>query len=128
MNHVPLRDDVVLDSGAVTFLAGRSARARALRRSFKRAPIVLSVTLLECLPPAPRDAEVNKFLKTCRIVTDVPLWMVRSAARARHNAGVGSPFDALVAAYSQSAVVVTSDKKDFVALASQLIDVTVITI
>jgi hypothetical protein len=121
---------VVLDSGAVTFFAEGSARADALLAELRKygAPVVLSPTLLECLPAPPQDANVNRFLKRCRIEQVVPVQTVRLAALARHRAGRGSALDALVVAFGAECTVVTGDRDDFRALAAHVPDVTVVTI
>lgn len=121
----------ILDSGAVTFLAGGSSRAQSAHKRILRvgSPLVLSPTLLECLPPAPRDANVNRYLKQCQIVTEIPERLVRLAVMARHEAGKGSALDALVTAYALGGgAVVTGDLDDFTALAAHLPDVTVLPI
>lgn len=121
---------IVLDSGAVTFLAQASSRAEQLLSNVRRygSPRVLSPTLLECLPAAPRDARVNQFLKHCHIITDIPVGLVRVANMARREAGRGSALDALVVACAVGGAVITGDRDDFKALAAHLPDVTVVTI
>jgi predicted nucleic acid-binding protein len=120
---------VVLDSGAVSFLAGRSARAQHLLAGIRHHRlIVLSVTLVECLPLGGRAAVVNRFLRNCT-VTDVPETLARDAARLRGLARAGSAADALVVAAAQGrAGVITGDRADLNALAAHARDVTVIAI
>lgn len=84
---------VVLDSGAVSQLAGR-------------------------------DANANRFLKTCDIVAVVPESLARRAALLRRLARRGSAVDALVVAFAEpGGTVLTSDPGDLDALAAHSDDV-----
>ena len=110
---------LVLDSGAISRLAERSSRALALLRSLRAAqlwpPVVPSMALVESLQGHPgRDANVNRFLKTCLVDTQVPVELARRAARLRRLAGRGSAVDALlVAAAEPTGTVLTGDAEDF---------------
>lgn len=114
---------LVLDSGAVSHLAERSKRAAALILTLRDEglwpPAVPSVVLVECLQgDAGRDAETNRFLKTCDIVEELPESLARRAAQLRRRARKGSAVDALVVAFAEPAgTVLTSDAKDLGALA-----------
>jgi predicted nucleic acid-binding protein len=115
-------NQIVLDSSAVTFLASKSQRAALLAdklRAYGKL-VVLSITLAECVPPPPKDAEVNRFLKDCKVNLEMPEMVARRASLARYRAGQGSAIDALVAAYAVGGAVVTGDRGDFEALAAHL--------
>jgi hypothetical protein len=63
---------------------------------------VPSVVLLESLTGRQRtDAPVNRFLKTCGIVADLPELLARRAAALRAHAGRGSAVDAIVVAMAE---------------------------
>lgn len=115
---------LVLDSGAVSRLAGRSRAAAALLLALREAglwpPVVPSVVLAECLEGhAGRDVAENKFLKTCDIVEEVPELLARRAALLRRRARRGSAVDALVVALAEpEGTVLTSDPPNLEALAS----------
>jgi predicted nucleic acid-binding protein len=120
----------VLDSGAVSYLADPKRRAQAAMTWVRAggSPLVLSMTLVECLQGGPPDAPTNLFLKQCEIVETLPEQLARDAARLRHRAGRGSAVDALVVAFARGRVVVTGDQKDISALAGEANDVQVVTI
>jgi hypothetical protein len=107
---------LVLDSGGVSRLAERTTRSLALLRSLREAelwpPIVLTVVLIECLQGhAGRDANVNRFLKTCVIEGTVAEQLTRRAARLRRLAGRGSAVDAVVVAAAEpGGTVLTADR------------------
>jgi predicted nucleic acid-binding protein len=123
------RDGVLLDSGAVTFFASNSGRARSVGRALPGfAPMVLSITLAECLRGSPGDARTNRFLKDCTVVETVPESIARDAARIRTLASRGSAIDALMVAYAEGGTVITGDRDDFLALAAHIPDVTVVVI
>ena len=116
---------VVLDSGAVSQLARRSRDALALIVALREEglwpPTVPAVVLVECLQGhAGRDANANRFLKTCDIVDAVP----ESLALLRRLARRGSAVDALVVAFAEpGGTVLTSDPGDLDALAAHADDV-----
>jgi predicted nucleic acid-binding protein len=122
---------LVLDSGGVTRLAERSRDALALILAFREEglwpPRVPSVVLVECLQGhAGRDANENRFLKTCEIAQVVPESVARRAALLRRLARRGSAVDALVVAFAEpGGTVLTSDPGDLEALASHAVDVVI---
>jgi predicted nucleic acid-binding protein len=115
---------LVLDSGAISRLAERSTRALALLRSLRAAqlwpPVVPSVVLVESLQGDPgRDANVNRFLKTCIVDDKIPIELARRAAHLRRLAGRGSAVDALLVAVAEpDGAVLTGDAEDLQALAA----------
>jgi predicted nucleic acid-binding protein len=120
---------LVLDSGGVTRLAERSRDSLALIFAFREQglwpPKVPSVVLVECLQGhAGRDANENRFLKTCDIAQAIPEAVARRAALLRRLARRGSAVDALVVAMAEpGGTVLTSDPKDLEALAIHAQDV-----
>ncbi len=122
---------LVLDSGAVSRIAERSRYAVALIRSLREEglwpPVVPSVVLVECLQGhGGRDANENRFLKTCDIVEEVSETIARRAALLRRRAMRGSAVDALVVAMAEpDGAVLTSDPRDIEALAASAEGVTV---
>ncbi|MBK7926999.1 MAG: hypothetical protein IPJ98_05710 [Bryobacterales bacterium] len=78
------------------------------------------MVLAECLQGhAGRDANENRFLKTCEIAEAVPESVARRAALLRRLARRGSPVDALVVAFAElGGTVLTSDPDDLEALAA----------
>lgn len=90
-------------------------------------PRVPSVVLVECLRGhAGRDANENRFLKTCEIAQAIPESVARRAALLRRLAHRGSAVDALVVAFAEpGGTVLTSDVKDLEALANHADDVVV---
>jgi predicted nucleic acid-binding protein len=122
---------LVLDSGAVTRLAGRSGRAAALVAAFRAEdlwpPVVPSVVLAECLTgEGSRDAEQHRFLRTCEVAEAVPVSLARRAAWLRARARTGSAVAALVTAAAEpGGTVLTGDPADLRALAGYASDVTI---
>jgi predicted nucleic acid-binding protein len=115
---------LILHSGAVSRLAERSRESLALIIAFREEglwpPKVPSVVLVECLRGhAGRDANENRFLKTCEIAQGVPESLARRAAELRRLARRGSAVDALVVAIAEpGGTVLTSDPNDLEALAT----------
>jgi hypothetical protein len=115
---------LVLDSGGVTRLAERSRESLALIVAFREQglwpPKVPSVVLVECLQGhAGRDANENRFLKTCEISQAIPESVARRAALLRRLARRGSAVDAVVVALAEpGGTVLTSDPRDLEALAN----------
>lgn len=122
---------LVLDSGGVTALAQRTAetaaRIRLLQKEGLWPPLVPSVVLVECLQGhAGRDAFVNRLLKTCDVLENIPESLARRAAQLRRLARKGSAVDALVVALAEPhGAAITSDPEDLGALASHANDVTI---
>lgn len=122
---------LVLDSGAVSFLAGRSRRSSALVAVLTGEglwpPVVPSPVLIECLQGDPgKDASTNRLLKSCEILEEVDTRLARRAAWLRAKAQRGSAVDALVVAAAEPAgSVLTTDAADLGALASGAFGVTV---
>ena len=116
---------LVLDSGAVSALASRStwslARIRALVRAGLWPPTVPTVVLVESLVGRPdRDANANRFLKTCDVAEILVEPRARRAAGLRAAARRGSSVDAIVIATAEPAgTVLTSDVADLTALAAR---------
>ena len=123
---------LVLDSGGVSHLAERSPHAAALILALRQEglwpPLVPSDALVECLEGhAGRDANENRFLKTCDIVEAVAESLARRAALLRRRARRGSAVDAIVVALAEpGGAVLTSDPDDLHALASHAEQVKVV--
>ena len=65
------------------------------------------------------DANTNRMLKTCDIVTELPEAIARRAAQLRFRAKRGSAVDAVVVATAEpGGSVLTGDREDLRALAS----------
>ena len=118
---------VVLDSGAVTRLAGRDRRSVARIGSMKRQgiwpPVVPSVVLTECVTGRQSvDALTNRFLKGCEIEERLPARIARNAGRLRDRTGRASQIsavDAVVVAMAEpDGIVLSTDTKDLSALAA----------
>ncbi len=115
---------LVLDSGGVSRLSARTKTAAALIRSLVDhelwPPIVPTVVLVESLQgDAGRDANSNRFLKTCIIEPEVSEATARRAAQLRRLARAGSAVDALLVAIAEpGGTVVTGDRADLEALAA----------
>jgi hypothetical protein len=122
---------LILDSAAVSALAKRSRDALALIVALREEglwpPRVPSVVLVECLQgDAGRDANENRFLKTCEIADAIPESLARRAAVLRRLARRGSAVDALVVALAEpGGTVLTSDPEDLEALAAHADDVVI---
>ncbi len=122
---------LVLDSGGVSRLARRHQDTAALIAVLKRdglwPPLVPSVVLAESISGRQRvDANVNRFIKTCDIVEELPERIARRAGALRALAGQGSAVDAIVVATAEpDGTVLTGDLKDFQALASHANNVSV---
>lgn len=122
---------LLLDSGGLSRLSRAHQRTAALIRVFERdgiwPPVVPSVVLAESLSGRQRtDAAVNRFLKACIIVEEVPEALARRAGALRARARCGSAVDALVVAMAEpGGTVLTGDIEDFSALAHYADDVRV---
>jgi hypothetical protein len=115
---------LVLDSGGVSRLARRRQDSAALIAVFKRdglwPPVVPSAVLAESITGRQRsDANINRFLKTCDIIEELPERLARRAGALRAFARQGSAVDAIVVALAEpGGAVLTSDLKDLRALAT----------
>jgi hypothetical protein len=75
---------------------------------------------------AARDANTNRFLKTCIVEAQVTPAVARRAAELRRRARTGSAVNALVVALAEpGGTVLTGDKADIEALAAHARDVSV---
>ena len=125
---------LVLDSGAVSRLSGRTKAALSLVRAMSGAglwpPAVPTVVLVESLHgDARRDANVHRFLKTCLIDTSVSVPVAKRAAELRRRARTGSAVDAIVVASAEpGGTVLTGDRADIEALAAYADGVDVIVV
>lgn len=114
---------LVLDSGGVSRLAERTSRTVALVRELRAAglwpALVPAPVLVECLTGrAGRDAQANRLLTGCDVVTDLPQALARRCAHLRYAARRGSAVDAVVVGVAEpDGVVLTSDPRDLGALA-----------
>lgn len=115
---------LVLDSGAVTRLAGRNQHSLALIQALRRAdlwqPVVPTMELVESLEGGACDVNTNRFLKSCLIRSDVPMSIAR---RLPLSYGISPGQDlrstrALVAMAEPGGVVLTGDKADIEALSA----------
>ncbi len=114
---------LVLDSGAVSRLARRTRQNAALiavlRREGLWPPVVPAIVLVESLTGRPSDANVNRLLKTCEVVTELCERDARRAAFLRATARRGSAVDAVVVGMAEpEGVVFTTDPEDLAALAA----------
>lgn len=121
----------MLDSGAVTKLARRDRQTAAiigvLRRDGLWPPVVPSVVIVESVTGrSGPDANTNRLLRTCDIVTEIPEQTARRAALLQSRAKQGSAVDALVIAIAEpGSVALTGDPADLRALAAHAEDVRV---
>lgn len=125
---------LVLDSGGVSFLAQRSARAALLLARLRaeghwpaRVP---TAVLVECLTgSAGRDARSNLLLTSCEIDPAPTERLARRAAVLRTLARCGSAVDAVVVASAEpGGFVVTSEEIDIAGLAAHARAVEVIAV
>lgn len=125
---------LVLDSGGFSRLASRTKSALSLISALHDAglwpALVPTVVLAESLQgDAARDANANRFLKTCLVESEVSPALARRAAELRRRARVGSAVDAIVVALAEpGGTVLTGDRADLTALAAYADDVTIETI
>lgn len=113
---------LVLDSGGLSRLSARTKTAAALIRSLIDQelwpPVVPTMVLVESLQgDSGRDANTNRFLKTCIIEPEVSEATARRAAQLRRRARTGSAVDALVVTLAEpGGAVLTGDRADLQAL------------
>jgi hypothetical protein len=125
---------LVLDSGGLSRLAGRTSEARSLVRSLRAAgrwpPIVPTVVLVESLHGhTGHDANADRLLGGCLIRPALDVRLARRAALLRRLAGRGSAVDAVVVATAEPAgAVLTADVGDLTALAAHAVGVEIIPI
>lgn len=83
-------------------------------------PLVPSAVLAESISGRQQqDANVNRFLKTCEVVTELSEPIARRAGTLRALARQGSAIDAIVVAMAEpGGAVLTGDLKDLHALAT----------
>lgn len=114
----------MLDSGGVSRLSRRRPDTAALITVLQRdgwwPPLVPTAVLVEATSGrSDRDANVNRFLKTCDLISELPEPVARRAAALRARSGRGSAVDAIVVALAEPfGAVLTSDLPDLRALAS----------
>ncbi|MFN2556263.1 MAG: hypothetical protein ABR592_05220 [Nitriliruptorales bacterium] len=117
---------LLLDSGGLSRVAERSTRALALISSLRAAelwpPVVPTVVLVESLQGhAGRDANLNRFLRTCILDIHVTEKLARRAAEIRRRAGKGSAVNAIVVALAEpGGTVLSGDEADIRALAQHV--------
>jgi hypothetical protein len=120
---------LILDSGGFSHLSEESPMSAALIRSFKSAglwpPILPTVVMVESLQGQPgRDANANRFAKSCVVEPDVSEQLARRAAELRRRARKGSAVDAIVVAMADpGGTVLTGDEDDIKSLAAHAKDV-----
>jgi hypothetical protein len=122
---------LVLDSGGFSKLSARTKAALALLGALRTAglwpAVVPTMVLVESRRgDAGRDANANRFLKTCIVEPEVSSVVARRAAELRCRARAGSAVDALVVAIAEpGGTVLTGDRADLQALAAHAKDVTI---
>lgn len=122
---------LIIDSGGVSRLAERSTRTLALIRALRAEelwpPVAPTVVLVESLQGhSGRDANTNRFLKTCLVEDIVSERIARRAAELRRRARRGSAVDAIVVALAEpGGVILTGDQADIGALAAHTDEVSV---
>lgn len=125
---------LVLDSGGVSYLAAGTGDSAAFLVRLHGAglwpPVVPAPVLIECLSGrSGPDARTNRLLKTCDIVTELPVDLARRCAELRTRAGRGSAVDALVVGVAEpDGTVLTSDPKDLRALAREATGVQIVVV
>ncbi len=122
---------LVLDSGGLSRLTARTKTSVSLIRALTAQelwpPLVPTMVLVESLHgDAGRDANTNRFLKTCIVESTVSVDVARRAAELRRLARTGSAVDALVVAIAEpGGTVLTGDRADIEALAAHATRVSV---
>jgi predicted nucleic acid-binding protein len=127
----PAAQRLILDSGAVTALARGDARARAfLARALElRAAVEIPVVVVaETVRGGPRDAAVNRVLKSVGTITELREVHGRVAGQLLGAARIAATVDALVVAHAVVAgggQILTGDQQDLARLAESHPEVTV---
>ncbi len=124
-----------LDSSALTKLATQDrvtlARVQRLLDRGLWPPVVPTAVLVESLTGSgPRDARVNRLVRTCEIA-ELDIVTARRAAELRTRARAGSAVDAIVVATAEieeSELVITGDTDDITRLSSYSRGVSVMSI
>ncbi len=122
---------LILDSGGVSRLAQRNQETAALIIALRRRglwpAVVPTIVVAESVTgSAQRDADTNRFLKTCELRPTVSERIARRAAELRTKARKGSAVDALVVAIAEpGSTVLTSDAGDLRALSASAADVAI---
>lgn len=124
-----------LDSSALTKLAAQDratmARLSGLLDRDLWPPIIPTAVLVESLTgKGPRDARVNRLLRTCEVV-DLDTVIARRAAYLRTRARAGSAVDAVVVATAESeasTIIITGDADDLTRLSRHSQPVTIMAI
>ena len=121
-----------LDSGAVDRLARGNLQSDANIKRLKDEgywpPRLHTVVLAECVSGRQRhDVPVNRFIKTCNVVEELPQRFARRAGELRTKTRKGSVVDALLVAMAEhGGTVLTNDSDDIRALASNANGATVV--
>lgn len=114
-----MRPRVVLDSGAVIRLSQRRPVAGYMLGELRELGrlVVPSMVVAECIFGTPADANVNRFLKTVKVLEEVSESDAREVGRLRSLASRGSAVDGLVVvAAGRDGYIVTGDLDDIKAL------------
>ena len=115
---------LIVDSGGFTRLSSRTKPALALIRSLVNEglwpPIVPTMVLIESLHGDPgRDANADRFLKTCIVQSEMTPVIARRAAELRRRARTGSAVDGLVVALTEpNGTILMGDEVDIATLAA----------
>lgn len=116
---------LILDSGAVIALAARDVTARQfVDRAIRQGTLVSipAVVIAETTRGGPRDAPVNRVLKSVDEITPVTEATARLAGRLLATAGApNATVDALIVAEAilgEPAIILTGDPNDLSALAA----------
>lgn len=115
---------LVLDSGGLSRVSGRTRRTAALIAALRREglwpPAVPTIVLAQSTSGRARtDANMYRLLKSCDVDAAAPEATERRAGQLRARARRGSAVDAMVVALAEpGATVMTSDREDLEALAT----------
>lgn len=121
-----------IDSGAVDRLAKSDEQSLVDLGSLERdgywPPTIPTVVLTECVSGTQsKDALANRFIKTCQVLEELPDHIARRAGQLRSQTKRGSAVDAILVALAEpGGVVITEDTRDLEALASNALNVAVV--